>query len=127
MASKTDFKSPGAPAMICSISEIAACCSNASSRSRLSSAIVASALVLDGLRRPLTFGALGRFDLVVVRRRFFMASLSAARVPRASMKSRHSGDRDSLVASCLPQALDKVSYSLKPDFWKGLGAIHVGP
>jgi hypothetical protein len=25
-----------------------------------------------------------------------------------------------------PQALDMASYSPKPDFWKGLGAIHVG-
>jgi hypothetical protein len=25
-----------------------------------------------------------------------------------------------------PQALDKASYPLNPDFWKGLGAMHVG-
>jgi hypothetical protein len=43
------------------------------------------ALLLEVLRRPLTFGALGRFVLVVVRRRFFMASPSAARVPIRAM------------------------------------------
>jgi len=26
-----------------------------------------------------------------------------------------------------PQALDQASYPLEPDFWKGLGTIHVGP
>jgi hypothetical protein len=25
-----------------------------------------------------------------------------------------------------PQAVDEPSYSLKPDFWKGLEAIHMG-
>jgi hypothetical protein len=25
------------------------------------------------------------------------------------------------------QALDDASYPLKPDFWKGLGAIHMNP
>jgi hypothetical protein len=42
-------------------------------------------LALDGLRRPLTFGALGRFVFAVARRRFFMASLSGAGLPIAAM------------------------------------------
>jgi hypothetical protein len=40
--------------------------------------------VLEVLRR-LSFGALGRFVFVIVRRRVFMASLSAARVPVPAM------------------------------------------
>ena len=44
-------------------------CSSASSRSRLSSAIVALASALEGLRRPLTFGALGRLSVAAFRRR----------------------------------------------------------
>ena len=68
-----------------SISLVAASRSSTSSRSRVSSLFFVLALVLDGLRRRLTFGALGRFVFVVVRRRFFMASLSAAHVPIAAM------------------------------------------
>ena len=66
-------------------SEAAESCSDASSRSRLSNAIVVLALVLEVLRRPLTFGALGRLVFVAVRRRFFMASLTAAGAPIAAM------------------------------------------
>ena len=43
--------------MMRSTSAVAFCCSSNSSRSRLSSAFFVLALVLDGLRRPLTFGA----------------------------------------------------------------------
>ena len=60
------------------------CSSNASSRSRLSNAFFVLALVLDGLRR-LTLGALERFTLVVVRRRLFMASLTAAGVAETGL------------------------------------------
>jgi hypothetical protein len=85
MTAKTGFKSPGDALMTRSTSAVACCCSSASSRSRLSSAIVVSALAIEGLRRPPTFGALRRFVLVVVRRRIFMAPLSAAGVPIAAM------------------------------------------
>jgi hypothetical protein len=55
---------------------VAFCCSNASSRSRLSSAffvlmlvlVLVLVLVLEGLRRP-RFGALGRFSVAAFRRR----------------------------------------------------------
>ena len=59
--------------------------SSASSRSRLSSTTFVLALGLEGLLRPLTFGALERFAFAVVRRRFFMASLSGSHVPIAAM------------------------------------------
>ena len=72
-----------------STSAVAFSRSNASSRSRLSNAFFVLALVLEGLRRPLAFGALGRFTFVVVRRRLFMASLTAAGVPIAAMLPLH--------------------------------------
>ena len=84
IASKTAFKSPGDELITLRTSKAAESCSNASSRSRLNSAIFL-ALVLEESRRPLTFGALDRFVFVVARRRFFMALLSAAHVPIAAM------------------------------------------
>src|SRR5580700_7530943 len=80
---KTGSNSPGDELMTLRTSEAAESCSNASSRSRLSSAFFV--LALDGSLHPLTFGALGRFVFEAVRRRFFMASSSAARVPVAAM------------------------------------------
>ena len=55
IASKTGFKSPGDELMTFSTSAVAFCCSNASSRSRLSSAIFVLALLLEGwdAHRPL--------------------------------------------------------------------------
>ena len=71
--------------MTLSTSAVAFCCSSNSSRSRVSNAFFVLTLVQEGLRRPLTFGALERFAFVVVRRRFFMALLPAAGVPIAAM------------------------------------------
>jgi hypothetical protein len=47
------------------------------------------ALVVEGFRRALTFGELGGFVLVDVRRRFFMASLTAAGVPQMATQPWH--------------------------------------
>src|SRR5580700_6377038 len=69
IASKTGFKSPGDDLTTLRTSEAAESCSIVSSRSRLSSAIFVSALVLDVLRRPPTFGALGRCNVAAFRRR----------------------------------------------------------
>ena len=83
-----------------STSAVACCCSSNSSRSRVSNVFFVPALVLEGFRRPLAFGALGRFALVVVRRRFFMASLSAAGLPIASMlPPRHRDYRNTPAVS----------------------------
>jgi hypothetical protein len=73
IASKTGFKSPGDELMTLRTSEAAESCSNASSRSRLSEAIVVPALVLEALRRPLTFGALKRCGVAAFRRRALIA------------------------------------------------------
>ena len=73
IALKTGVKSPGDALMTRSTSAVAFSRSSASSRSRMSSAFFVLALVLDGFRRPLAFGALGRFTFALVRRRFFMA------------------------------------------------------
>jgi hypothetical protein len=69
IAPKTGFKSPGDELMTLRTSEAAESCSKASSRSRLSSAFSVLVLALEGLRRPLTFGALGRLSVAAFRRR----------------------------------------------------------
>ena len=92
MTANTCCKPSGDALMTRSTSAVAFCCSSNSSRSRLSSVFFVLALVLEGLRRPLTFGALGRFAFVVVRRRFFMASLSAGRVPMITIPRRYTED-----------------------------------
>jgi len=121
IALKTGVKSPGDALMTRSTFAVAFSRSSASSRSRFSSVIFVLALVLEGLRRPLIFGALGRFDFVVVRRRFFMASLSAAGVPIAAMLlPRHREYRKNPAASCSPQGQEMASYRLRPLLWKGL-------
>jgi hypothetical protein len=89
MIAKTDFKSPGDELITRNTSAVAFCCSNAASRSRLNNAIFVSALVLEAVRRRMTFGARERFVFVVVRRRFFMASLSAGRVPMVTIPRRY--------------------------------------
>jgi hypothetical protein len=75
-----------------SISPIASCHSMASSRSRVSSATLFRRLSSEEVRRTLTFGALGRFVFVAVRRRFFMASQSAERVPIVAMLPPRDGE-----------------------------------
>jgi hypothetical protein len=84
------------------ISEAAENCSNASSRSRVSSAIFVSAFVLAGLRRPLTLGALERLSVVAFRRR------AAIGLPPALERRR--------IAS--PKAQDKASYGVKLAQWQ---------
>jgi hypothetical protein len=79
--------------MMRSTSAVAFCCSNASSRSRLSSAIFVLVLALEGLRRPLTFGALGRSSVAALRRRVLIG------LPPALKRRR--------IAS--PMAQDKAS------------------
>ena len=124
MAWNTGSNWPGEELMMRSTSEVALCCSSASSRSCLSSAIFVSALVLDGLRRPLTFGALWRFIFVGVRRRFFMASLSAARVPIvAKLPPLRQEYQETPAASCSPQVREAASYRVRPMLWKGLGPV----
>jgi hypothetical protein len=69
-------RSPGDVLMTRSTSALAFCCSNASSRSRLSSAFFVLALVLEGLRRPLPC-ALGRLSFAAFRRRLLIVLLPA--------------------------------------------------
>ncbi len=52
-----------------STSEVAVCCSNASSRSRVSRATSVSWLAADGLLRGAAFGALRRFGIAALARR----------------------------------------------------------
>jgi hypothetical protein len=60
--------------------------------------------------------------LVVVLRRFFMASLSAAGVPTAAVLGpRYRDYRNTPAASCSPQGQEMASYRLTPSVWKGLG------
>ena len=98
-----------------------ACCCFASFSSRLRCATFVSRPAADDPRRRTAFGALGRFALVVVRRRFFMASLPAARVPIAALlPPRHREYRNTPAASCSPQGQEMASYRLRPMLWKGL-------
>jgi len=102
IALSVDAVSVGELEIALNTSEVALCCSNASSRSRLSSAIVVLSLVLEGLRRPLTLGALKRLGVAAFRRRVLIG------LPPALERRR--------IAS--PKAQDKASYRPKLVQWE---------
>src|SRR5580704_6791080 len=126
IASKTVSRSPAELPTICRTSDVAACCSSSSSRSRVSCATFLFRSSAAGLRPRASFGALGRFEAVVLRRRFFMACrpLCECREGAGHVKQKIA---IALSSHARPQALDEASYSPKPEFWKGLEASQVGP
>jgi hypothetical protein len=63
--------SPGELEIIFKTSDVAVCCSSASSRSRMSSAIVSVVSTTEELRRRATFAELRRFN--ILWRRVFVA------------------------------------------------------
>ncbi len=126
IAPKTKSRSPGELPTIRRTSDVAACCSSSSSRSRVSCASFLFRSSAAGLRPRASFGALGRFEAVVLRRRFFMACrpLCECREGAGHVMQKIA---IALSSHARPQALDEASYSPRPDFWKGLEAGHVGP
>jgi hypothetical protein len=73
-----------------------------------------------GVGRLLALGALRRIAFVVVRRRFFMASLPADVPTAAKLLPQHREYRNTPAASCSPQGQEMASYWLRPLPWKGL-------
>ena len=107
--------------MTLSTSNVAVCCYFASFSSRLRCSTFVSRPAADDPRRRTAFGTRWRFVFVVVRRRFFMASQSAERVPIAAvLPSRCREYRKTPAASCSPQGQEMASYRLRPMVWKGL-------
>src|ERR1022692_891816 len=136
IALNTGSSSPGELEMTLNTSEVAVCCSSASSRSRLSNATFLFSLAADDLRRRTALGAMGGFSINVLRRRALTAlppALSRRFMPIPKTRTRHlSGsnqrfDRGLKPASkLLPQCTANVavgSLADKPSWAK----IHLCP
>src|ERR1039458_9419535 len=92
IALNTGSSSPGELEMTLNTSEVAVCCSSASSRSRLSNATFLFSLAADDLRRRTALGAMGGFSINVLRRRALTAlppALSRRFMPIPKTRTRH--------------------------------------